>query len=103
METFDRYAMFREEGTINIVPQITLNVKDSDFYETYRLGISRLDRISYDYYGDANYDWLILMANPELPSMEFEIPDNTSLRIPYPLEVTLSEYTTKVKEYYKQK
>ena len=103
METFDRYSMFREEGTINIVPQIILNKKDSDFYETYRLGISRLDRISYDYYGDANYDWLILMANPELPSMEFEIPDNTILRIPYPLEVTLSEYTTKIKEYYKQK
>ena len=31
-----------------------------DEYVQYELNKSRLDLISYDYYGDANYDWLIM-------------------------------------------
>ena len=98
MESFDRYSMFRREGTILLVPHIKLDVKKSDYYETYVSGISRLDRISYRYYGDANYDWLIMAANPELPSMEYEIPNNSEIRIPYPLELTLDEYNRKAKQ-----
>ena len=58
-----------------------------------------MDNISYKYYKDANYDWLIMMANPEYGSMEFEIPDGSLLRIPYPLGVSLDDYNNKVEEY----
>lgn len=98
METFNRYDMLKREGVIGVVPHVKLNKKSSDYFETYVSGISRLDRISYEYYGDPNYDWLILTANPELPSMEFEIPNNTVLRIPYPLDNTLNEYMSKIKQ-----
>jgi hypothetical protein len=40
------------------------------------------------------YDWLILYANPDY-LIEFDIPDGTIIRIPFPLERALSEYRTK--------
>jgi len=36
------------------------------------------------------------MANPDVASSEWEIPNNTSIRIPYPLTQTLNEYETKL-------
>ena len=101
METYDRYSLFRENGVVDIVPSITLDKKSSDYYEIYRSGHTRLDILSYKYYGNPNYGWLILMANPEYSSMEFEIPNNAEIRIPYPLDDTISEYTLKVKNYIK--
>ena len=97
--SYDRYKNFRVNGSIRIVPNVKIVKKDSDFYETYHLGVTRLDNISFDYYGDANYDWLIMMANPQYGSMEFNIPDEAEIRIPYPLAQTLELYNTAVKEY----
>jgi hypothetical protein len=56
-----------------------------------------LDKISQQYYSVPYYGWLILMANPDVASSEWEIPDNTTLRVPYPLQDTLKEYETKLK------
>lgn len=55
--------------------------------------------ISNTYYGDPNYDWLIMMANPEYGSMEFDIPDGTILRVPYPLKETIDNYNKAVDVY----
>lgn len=99
MESYDRYTLFRSEGSIDIVPGITLDKKSSDYYEIYRAGHSRLDILSNKYYGNPSYGWIILMANPQFSSMEFEIPNNETIRIPYPLDDTLSEYIQKVKKY----
>ena len=96
---YDRYSRFRTGGTIKIVPSIKLPVKSTDYYETYKLGISRLDLMSYDAYGDPNYDWLIMMANPEYGAMEFEIPDGAELRIQYPLSTTIENYNTLISQY----
>lgn len=96
MNTFDRYEALRGDGTIGIVPHIKLDKKRSDYFEQYISGKTRLDILSNNYYGNANYDWLILAANPELPSMEHEIPNGSIIRIPYPLETTLTEYMTKM-------
>lgn len=96
MNTFDRYEALRGDGTISIVPHIKLDKKRSDYFEQYISGKTRLDILSNNYYNDPNYDWLILAANPELPSMEYEIPNGSIIRIPFPLEVTLSEYMTKI-------
>lgn len=97
METYDRYKMVRKNGTIGILPIFTIKKKESDFYETYN-NSNRLDILSNKYYGNPNYDWLILAANPEYGSMEFDIPDNTLIRIPYPLNSTLSEIDEKISE-----
>lgn len=99
METYDRYKKIRREGSMGILPIFTLSKKNSDYYERYTYG-SRLDNFSNKYYGNPNYDWLILIANPQYGSMEFDIPRNAEIRIPYPLENTLIEYEAKIKKYF---
>lgn len=90
--TYDRYSLFRENGIIDIVPNVTLRKKNTDHFITYRAGHTRLDIVSNNYYNNPNYDWLIMMANPEYGSMEYSIPDGSELRIPFPLDDTLREY-----------
>ena len=93
MSSYSRYKSFTgSDGTINIVPFIKIPVKSSDKYTYWEAGKSRLDLLSYRYYNDAGYGWLILQANPELPSMQFLIDDGTKIRIPYPLETTIVQY-----------
>lgn len=101
MESYDRYSQFRYDDKIGIVPFVDIQKQHSDFYEIYKKGKSRLDLISYDYYNDSNYGWLILQANPEVGSMEYEIPDNTELRIPYPLGTALEFYRQAIEQHNK--
>lgn len=97
--SYDRYKQFRVNGQIQVIPSVTVDPKDTDYFETYILGQSRLDIISNDYYGDPNYDWLIMLANPQYGSLEYKIPDGATLRIPYPLSVTLENYNNKILQY----
>lgn len=100
-EYFDRYELVREEGEVGILPYAEIPSQSSDFYEVYHKGKTRLDQLSYDYYGDSNYAWLILQANPSLGSMEFDIKDNAQLRIPYPLASALDGYRDSIKNHKK--
>ena len=99
MNTYDRYNKFRRGASIAHVPFIEIPVKSTDFYTFYRAGRTRLDLLSYQYYGDPNYDWLIMQANPEYGSLEFKIPNGSRLRIPYPLDVTISRYNDDINVY----
>ena len=97
--SYDRYSKFRRNGKIGIVPRIEIPVSESDYYEVYTRGMSRLDNISYKYYGDPNYDWLIMLANPEYGSMEYNIPNGSEIRIPYPLMNAIQIYNASVDNY----
>lgn len=101
MSTYDRYSQFRHGNDIDMVPFGKIPPKSTDHFEVYRKNKSRLDIISYNYYNDPNYGWLILQANPEVGSMEYEIKDGTTLRIPYPLSVTIQDYRDSIEEYYR--
>lgn len=104
MASYDRYRLVRNDGTVGYLPSVVLTEKDSDYYEIYKQGNTRLDLLSNKYYNSPDYDWLILLANPEYGSMEFNIPNNVELRIPYPLDATIKEYEEKIKiffEYYR--
>lgn len=101
METYDRYSMFRKGDEIDIVPFGEIPVKNTDKYETYKRGLTRLDMLSSQYYDNPNYGWLILQANPEYGSLEFRIPDGASLRIPYPLKPSLNDYQASIEKYKK--
>lgn len=98
---FDRYSYFRGGNEIKIVPFAEIPVKSTDRYEIYRKGDTRLDLVSYDYYGSSDFAWLILQANPQYGSMEFSIPDGVELRIPYPLNVSLDAYQKAIEDYNK--
>ena len=96
---FDRYQFFIEDGNFKIVPGIELPIKGTDKYLNYKKGQTRLDKVSQDFYGTPVFGWLILLANPQSGSIEFEIPDNFILRIPFPLTSSLQDYKRVVELY----
>jgi len=97
--SYDRYSKVRLNGKIGIVPHVEIPKVDSDYYEVYERGKTRLDNLSYKYYKDTNYDWLIMLANPEYGSMEFDIPDGAQIRIPYPLQGVIQYYNNAIDNY----
>lgn len=99
--TYDRYGKFKENGEIKTPPFIKIPNKDTDIEIVYQQGKTRLDIESYKYYKNPNYGWLILLANPSYGSMEYLIPNNTKLRIPYPLNSTLTQYQSAIDTYIK--
>jgi hypothetical protein len=96
---FDRYQYFERDGNFRIVPGIELPIKTTDKYLVYKRGRTRLDKVSQEYYSTPIFGWLILLANPLAGSIEFEIPDNFLLRIPFPLVSTLQDYKRAVDLY----
>lgn len=94
---YSRYKSFISSGSWKKVPFIPIPEKNSDIYTYYTN--TRLDVLSYKYYDNPNYGWLILQANPELGSLEFKIPQNSLIRIPYPLETTLNQYAIDIENY----
>jgi len=98
-EYFDRYQFFINDGNFRIVPGIEIPIKGTDKYFIYKKTKTRLDKISYEYYGTPTFGWLILLANPLAGSLEFEIPDNYVLRIPFPLITSLQDYKRGVELY----
>lgn len=96
---YDRYKKFRINGTVKNVPFIKIPLRNTDYYTVYNRRTTRLDMLSYQYYGDPNYGWLILQANPGLGALEFQIPENTPIRIPYPLTTVLSDYSASIDTY----
>lgn len=99
--SYNRYKSFVTDGTYKKIPFIKIPESVSDFYIYYEIGKTRLDLLSYQYYNDSNYGWLILQANPQVGSLEFNIEDGARLRIPYPLENAIQLYESEIKNYSK--
>lgn len=99
MKNFDRYSSFKANGKIGVVPFVQIRPKGTDKYIMYDKRVTRLDKISYDFYNNPNYGWLIMQANPEYGSIENFIPDGVTLRIPYPLEETINIYLNDIIAY----
>jgi hypothetical protein len=95
----DRYQYFINDGSYKIVPGIEIPFKSTDRYTQYKKGKERLDKLSQEHYGSPLFGWLIMVANPSAGSIEFEIPDNFYLRIPYPLVSSLQDYKNQVDLY----
>jgi hypothetical protein len=96
---FNRYEYFTENGEHKIVPGIEIPIRSTDKFTKYKKGKDRLDKMSQEYYSTPLFGWLIMLANPTLGSLEFEIPDNSIIRIPFPLINTLQDYKKGVELY----
>lgn len=96
---FNRYEYFLEDGEFKIVPGVSIPSKSTDKFLQYKKGKDRLDKVSQEYYNTPLFGWLILLANPSVGSIEFEIPDKTILRIPFPLINSLQDYKKGVELY----
>lgn len=96
---YDRYNRFRDNGEIKPLPGITIPESSSDKYAIYKQSVSRLDKLSNEYYNNPYSGWLIMLANPEYGGLEFNIPDMTSLRVPFPYDSAVTRYITEIKNY----
>jgi len=97
---YERYNQFLIEGQQTVVPYITLPQKVSDKVYIYRVGISRLDKISQEYYGSPTFSWLIMLGNPNLGGEEWNIPDGSVLTIPFPLIASLQDYKNQLENHF---
>jgi hypothetical protein len=92
LQYYNRYGTFLQNGEQTVVPYVNLPSKVSDKKYIYRVGLSRLDKISQQYYGTPFFGWLILQSNPRYTGFESNIPDGAVLTIPFPLLTSLEEY-----------
>jgi hypothetical protein len=99
-EYFNRYQQFTINGEQKIVPFVTLPTKSSDIRHIYKVGSSRLDKISQQYYGTPFFGWLIMMGNPSFGGLEWNIPDGTAIRVPFPLVSSLLDYNSQLDKYF---
>jgi hypothetical protein len=100
MEYYNRYKDFLINGNQTIVPFVEIPSKGSDKRFIYRTGVSRLDKISMEFYNSPYFGWLILAANPRYGGLEDNIKDQSILAIPYPLNSSLQDYKTSLENYF---
>lgn len=81
--------------TMSSVPGITISKRNTDKFIVYNSDKMRFDTIAAEIYGEDTYSWLISLANQEYP-LEFDIPNNTVIRIAFPLTDVLAEYESKI-------
>lgn len=96
---YDRYKNFRVNNSMTPIPGLTLPSSSGDKVIVYKLGNTRLDKVSDSYYNTPYYGWLIMLANPEYGGLEFNIPDQALLRVPFPFENAINSYITQVNQY----
>jgi len=96
---FDRYQYFVEDGNFKIIPGLEIPIKSTDKFIQYKHTKDRFDKLSQEYYNSPLFGWLILQANPLFGGIEFLIPDNYLIRIPFPLVPSLQDYKKAVDLY----
>lgn len=100
MGYYNRYDEYITNGDYVMVPYIKLTNKSSDKSVIYKVGKTRLDKLSQQYYDAPYFGWLILQANPQFGGQEWDITDGAVITIPYPLMTSLEEYKSKVDQHF---
>jgi len=95
---YDRYQRFRINNTVKALPFIKIPPQSSDVIIEYK-NKTRLDIVSQTYYGAPYYGWLIMSANPQYGGLEFDIPEGSTIRVPFPLINALQNYQQAVDNY----
>ena len=100
LQYYNRYDDFLINGQQTVVPYVTLPQKTTDRTYIYKVGRSRLDKISQEYYNTPFFGWLILQANPQYGGLESSIPDGAILIIPFPLLPSLQDYKSALNNHF---
>tara|TARA_R100000908_G_C3622099_1_gene67067 strand:+ start:32 stop:349 length:318 start_codon:yes stop_codon:yes gene_type:complete len=100
MTYYNRYNEFVVNGDYIIVPQVRIPAKSSDRKINYRVGKTRLDKLSQQFYDSPYYGWLIMQANPSYGGQEWDIPDGAIITVPFPLMQSLQDYKTNLDQYF---
>lgn len=97
---YNRYSDFLINGQQTVVPFVKLPTKVTDKAYIYKVGRSRLDVVSQEYYGSPVFNWLILQANPQFGGLENNIYDGAILIIPFPLIPSLQDYKAALENHF---
>ncbi len=100
LQYWNRYTDFLINGQQDVVPYVVLPSKSSDKNYIYKVGQSRLDKVSQQYYNTPYFGWLIMAANPQYSGYEYSIPDGAVLTIPFPLVASLQDYKNSLDNYF---
>jgi hypothetical protein len=100
LQYYNRYNDFLIDGNQTVVPFVKIPLKTTDKNYIYKLGQTRLDKISQQFYDSPYFGWLILQANPQFGGNEFIIPDGTVLTIPFPLLASLQDYNNALENHF---
>lgn len=95
---FNRYNKFTVDEQSKTLPFVKLPTKGTDKFVEYKVGRSRMDKFSNEYYSSPFYGWLIMLANLEYGGLETNIPDSATIRIPFPLKESLDDYNRAIKD-----
>lgn len=98
-EYYDRYQRFKENGSVRPIPGIIINATGEDKSVVYKLGHTRLDKLSQEYYGNPYHGWLIMIANPKFGGLEWDIPNGEVIRIPFPFKDAIDRYNKEVERH----
>ena len=94
-QNFSKLLINRDKAELESMPPITIDKREDDVSILYNKNKMRLDRIAGDVYQDETMWKVILWANPEY-DCEYDIPDDTIIRVPLPKNDVLSEITSKI-------
>jgi hypothetical protein len=97
---WNRYSDFLINGEQTVVPFVRIAPKTTDKTYIYKVGRSRLDVVSQEFYNSPFFGWLILQANPEFGGLENNIYDGAVLIVPFPLLPSLQDYKGAIDEYF---
>ena len=100
MGYYNRYNEFVSNGDYIIVPHIKITAKASDRKISYKVGKTRLDKLSQQFYDSPYYGWLIMQANPSYGGQEWNIPDGAIITLPFPLMQSLQDYKSKLDQHF---
>lgn len=97
---YNRYNEFIINGEQRVVPFVKIPQKTTDKTYIYKVGKSRLDRVSQEFYNSPVFNWLILQANPQFGGLENNIYDGAILIIPFPLIPSLQDYKSALENHF---
>ena len=97
---YNRYSDFIINGEQTVVPFVEIAQKVTDKTFIYKVGQSRLDKTSQEFYNSPYFGWLILQANPEFGGLENNIYDGAILIIPFPLLPSLQDYKAALENHF---
>ena len=83
------------QSYLDDMPPIDIDKRVTDKNVVYNKNKTRLDRIAGDVYQDETLWKVILWANSGY-EVEFDIPDDTVIRIPWPKQEVLDEISVKI-------
>lgn len=96
---YDRYEDFKKNGQMKPIPGLYIKQNNGDKTVIYELGKTRLDKLSNSYYNSPLFGWLIMSANPQFGGLEFLIPDQSIIVVPFPFETAIERYIQAVNNY----